>query len=152
VISPSHRPLPTQHTTNTTDELPYPQLDSNPRPPQSSRVNGSALVMLAQSQSVTFLTKCPAHCLLQLYDEETRVVIITAIGGLQMTAVPRLMNPATDGVRFQLRGWRCAYRRFLQCVFLHYHEIHRVAHVQVSGRRAATGGRVNTNYKLKGGD
>ena len=34
--SSSYRPLPTQHTTNTTDEHPRPQRDSNPRPPQSS--------------------------------------------------------------------------------------------------------------------
>jgi hypothetical protein len=36
IISSSQRPLPTQHTTNTRDERPCPQQDSNPRSQQSS--------------------------------------------------------------------------------------------------------------------
>jgi len=31
VTSPSHRPLPTQHTRNTTEEHPCPQRNSNPQ-------------------------------------------------------------------------------------------------------------------------
>jgi hypothetical protein len=38
------------------------------------------------------------------------IEMISAAGGCNMTAVPRLMHPATDGVRFQLRAWRCDYR------------------------------------------
>ena len=36
VISPSKRPLPTQHTTNTRDEHPCRQRDSNPRSQQQN--------------------------------------------------------------------------------------------------------------------
>ena len=39
LISSSHRPLPTQHTTNTTHEYPCHQLDSNPPLHKSSSCN-----------------------------------------------------------------------------------------------------------------
>ena len=39
MISPSQRPLPTQHTTNTTDKQPCPHWDSNPRSRHSCGFN-----------------------------------------------------------------------------------------------------------------
>jgi hypothetical protein len=46
VVIPSHRPLPIQHTTNTRDENPRPQCDSNPQPQQSSGRRLTALTAL----------------------------------------------------------------------------------------------------------
>ena len=58
MISPSRRPLPTQHTTNTRDELPYLQQDSNIEQPQIYALDFTATGISIFFTSVYFFPTC----------------------------------------------------------------------------------------------